>query len=85
MLVSFDSLAAAQKERLKMAHARSAEILDAITLDLSRQPVQNATPLSNGRFLQIFRPAIAPAIELRLVYLANAEKVFIKSLDWRLI
>lgn len=82
MQVVYDSLPESQKEELKKAHLRGMELVWAIELDLSRDPLSRAHQLPNGRYAQVYTPDISPQIEIRVSYLVGDEKVLIKVFDW---
>lgn len=83
-LVVFGPLAEKGKESLKTRHKFGTDIVEAISIDLSRDPLTRATRLGNERFLQIYAPRVEPSILVKVGYILNEEKVMIKIFEWHL-
>lgn len=81
-LVVFGPLAEQEKESLKRDHPFCSDIVEAISIDLSRDPLTRATLLEKDRYFQIYSPRVDPPIAIRVGYILNDEKVMIKIFNW---
>lgn len=81
MQVVYDPLPEAQRENLCRFHPRGQEIISAIEIDLSRDPLSRASKLAGGRYAQVYVPNVVPFVEIRIAYLVG-DLVLIKVFNW---
>lgn len=84
MQVSYEPLPEKQRDAFCQMYPRGWDIVQAIELDLSRDPISRARKLPNGRYAQVFTPPVPPPVEIRLAYLVG-NNILIKVFQWAIL
>lgn len=80
MLVQYTAIASAVKNAFIKNHPRGDVIMQAIEVDLHRDPYTRGIVIKANTYMQVFTPEVTPTVEIHIVYLLTEEKLLVTKM-----